>query len=212
MTSVSPTSSVEGRTRSASSRILRNYRSTALRWRSLSARFSEANRSFLAGAGTREQSQLSVAAGQTLQGIPDIGLLLIVTRDGRPVYVRDVANVVVGAKPLEHQAWQFRGRADGTLERVPAVTIAIAKRAGANAVVISERILHRLAELEGQAHAGRRRGRRHPQLRRDRQRQGQRAAVPPWSCDAIDRAARRRRDRLARRRASWRSSFRSRSC
>ncbi len=36
-------------------------------------------------------------AGQTLQGVPDIGLLLITSRDGRPVYVKDVANVVVGA-------------------------------------------------------------------------------------------------------------------
>ena len=27
-------------------------------------------------------------------GVPDIGLLLVTTRDGRPVYVRDVATVV----------------------------------------------------------------------------------------------------------------------
>ena len=33
--------------------------------------------------------------GQTLQGVPDIGLLLLTTRDGRPVYVKDVADVVV---------------------------------------------------------------------------------------------------------------------
>ena len=32
-----------------------------------------------------------IAAGQTLAGIPDIGLLLVTTRDNRPVYVRDVA-------------------------------------------------------------------------------------------------------------------------
>ena len=33
-----------------------------------------------------------VAAGQTLTGIPDIGMLLVTTRDGRPVYVRDVGH------------------------------------------------------------------------------------------------------------------------
>ena len=109
----------------------------------------EANRAFLAGHVRENNRTLSVAAGQTLQGIPDIGLLLLSARDGRPVYVRDVADVVVGAKPLEHQAWQYTRAKDGTLDRAPAVTIALAKRAGANAVVISERILHRVAELKG---------------------------------------------------------------
>ena len=46
-----------------------------------------------------------VAAGQTLAGIPDIGLLLVTTRDNRPVYVRDVATVVIGPSPLEHRVW-----------------------------------------------------------------------------------------------------------
>ena len=109
----------------------------------------EANRAFLAGRVRDNNRSLSVAAGQTLQGIPDVGLLLLSARDGRPVYVRDVANVVVGAKPLEHQAWHFTRAKAGSLERAPAVTIAFAKRAGANAVVASERIMHRVAELKG---------------------------------------------------------------
>jgi len=108
----------------------------------------DANRSFQAGRIRERNQSIAVAAGQTLQGIPDIGLLVISTRDGRPVYVRDVANVVVGAKPLERQAWHYSKRDDGTLERVPAVTIALAKRAGANAVTISERIRHRLDSLK----------------------------------------------------------------
>jgi multidrug efflux pump subunit AcrB len=109
----------------------------------------EANRSFLAGRVRERNQSMAVAAGQTLQGVPDVGLLLLSARDGRPVYVRDVANVVVGAKPLERRAWHFTKAPDGSLDRAPAVTIALAKRAGANAVVISERILHRLSELKG---------------------------------------------------------------
>ena len=115
----------------------------------LIAKVQQANRSFLAGRIREGNRSVAVAAGQTLSGIPDIGLLLIGTRDGRPVYVRDVASIVVGAKPLERLSWHFRKLADGSLERVPAVTIAIAKRAGANAVVIGERILVRVAELQG---------------------------------------------------------------
>ena len=115
----------------------------------LTAKVREANRSFFAGRIRDNNQSIAVAAGQTLQGIPDVGLLLISARDGRPVYVRDVASVVVGAKPLERRAWHFRKAADGSLERVPAVTVALAKRAGANAVVIAEHIIERLAELKG---------------------------------------------------------------
>ncbi len=115
----------------------------------LTAKVRDANRSFQAGRIRDRNRSIVVTAGQTLRGVPDIGLLLIATRDGRAVYVRDVANVVIGAKPLERQAWHFRKTVDGKLERVPAVTIALAKRAGANAVVIAERIRHRLAALTG---------------------------------------------------------------
>ncbi|MEQ1651294.1 MAG: efflux RND transporter permease subunit [Hyphomicrobium sp.] len=115
----------------------------------LVGKVQEANRAFLAGRIRENNRSLSVAAGQTLQGIPDVGLLLLSARDGRPVYVRDVANIIVGAKPLEQRAWNFTRAADGSLDRTPAVTIALAKRAGANAVVISERVMHRVAELRG---------------------------------------------------------------
>ena len=50
----------------------------------------------------------NIAGGQTLSGIPDIGLLLIGTRDNRPIYVRDVASVVIGPSPLEHRVWMER--------------------------------------------------------------------------------------------------------
>ena len=110
-----------------------------------------ANRSFLAGQ-IRDQGQaVPVVAGQTLQGVPDIGLLLLTTRDGHPVYVRDVAKVVVGGKPLEQQVWQITKDKNGELARAPAVSIAIAKRAGANAVDIASNLVKRLEQLRGTA-------------------------------------------------------------
>ena len=115
----------------------------------LNGKIQEANRSFLAGQIRGRDTNIAVAAGQTLHGIPDIGLLLMTARDGRPVYVRDVANIVVGTKPLEHRVWHYRKTEDKGLERVPAVTIALAKRAGANAVDISEHIIHQTEMLRG---------------------------------------------------------------
>jgi multidrug efflux pump subunit AcrB len=109
----------------------------------------EANRSFPAGYLRDAGVERSVVAGQTLQGVPDIGLLVITTRDNRPVYVRDVANVVVGAAPVEHQVWNFAPSASGVWNRTPAVTVAIAKRAGANAVTLSGDILARVKTLQG---------------------------------------------------------------
>ncbi|MGA7327227.1 MAG: efflux RND transporter permease subunit, partial [Rhodomicrobium sp.] len=108
-----------------------------------------ANRSFLAGQIRELDRNVAVVAGQTLQGIPDIGLLLLTSRDGRPVYVRDVANVVMDAKPLEQRAWQFGKPQGGELLRVPAVSIAIAKRAGANAVTIAAELTKKLETLRG---------------------------------------------------------------
>jgi len=108
-----------------------------------------ANRSFLAGGVRDGGVQRQVVAGQTLAGVPDIGLLLLTSRDGRPVYVRDVARVVVGGAAVEHSVWNFAPGANNAWQRSPAVTIAFAKRAGANAVVVAQGILDRLDTLKG---------------------------------------------------------------
>ncbi len=112
-------------------------------------KLSNANRSFLVGAFRDAGRHVPVLAGQTLQGVPDIGLLLLTARDGRPVYVKDVADVVVGGAELEHRAWRLTPDAEGGFEQKPAVTLALAKRSGANAVVVADDLLHRLETVKG---------------------------------------------------------------
>jgi multidrug efflux pump subunit AcrB len=112
-------------------------------------KLTNANRSFLVGAFRDGSASVPVLAGQTLQGVPDIGLLLLTTRDGRPTYVKDVADVRVGAAEPEHRAWTMTRLASGELQRRPAVTLAIAKRKGANAVLVADDVLKRLAIVEG---------------------------------------------------------------
>jgi len=114
----------------------------------LVGKVKDANRSFLAGQVRDAGIMRNVAAGQTLTGIPDIGLLLISTRDGRPVYVKDVASVVIGPSTVEHRVWNDARDGKDNWTRVPAVSLALAKRAGANAVVVSEDIAHRLEGLK----------------------------------------------------------------
>ncbi len=115
----------------------------------LVSKVRDANQTFPAGYLRDAGVERSVAVGQTLQGVPDIGLLVITTRDNRPVYVRDVANVVVGAAPVEYQVWNFAPDAKGVWHRTPAVTVAIAKRAGTNAVTLSQDLLARVKTLQG---------------------------------------------------------------
>lgn len=115
----------------------------------LISKVKNANRSFLLGSTRNDGRSLPIVAGQTLEGVPDIGMLLITARDGRPVYVRDVATVVVGAKPSEHRVWHLEKDSTGEMKQVPAVTIALAKRMGANAVVVADDILARLETVRG---------------------------------------------------------------
>ena len=115
----------------------------------LAAKIEGANRSFRIGTVREDGEQRAIVAGQTLQALPQIGNILLTARDGRPVYVRDVASVVLATRPAENRVTDIRKRANG-LERAPAVSLAIAKRPGTNAVTISEEILHRLEQVRGQ--------------------------------------------------------------
>jgi len=115
----------------------------------LSAKVEGANRSFQAATVREQGGQRALLAGQTLQTQSDIGNLLITARDGRPVYARDVAKVVLATEPNESRVTEVRKVANG-LERVPAVSLAIAKRPGTNAVAIAEAVTHRLDAVRGQ--------------------------------------------------------------
>ncbi len=108
-----------------------------------------ANRQFLMGRLRERGRSLEILGGQTMTGQPDMGLLLITTRDGRPVYVKDVAEIVVGARETLDRVWTLLPDGRGDFRRLPAVTVALAKREGANAVVVTAELLERLDTLYG---------------------------------------------------------------
>ena len=117
--------------------------------RQLVDRVRNANRAFRAGAFEGRNRHIPVEAGQTLKGVGQIGNLLLTARDGRPVYVRDVAKISFGAAPLTHQAWQITKAAAGGMELRPAVSLALAKRKGSSAPVVANDILTRLKAIRG---------------------------------------------------------------
>ncbi|MEX0409273.1 efflux RND transporter permease subunit [Aquibium sp. LZ166] len=115
----------------------------------LAGKVESANRAFPAGRVRDAGEQIMVVAGETLNSPSQIGNLLLTARDGRPVYVRDVADITFADTGEESYVATVTRDGEGLL-RLPSVTLAVAKRAGSNAVTVAEEILHRVESLEGQ--------------------------------------------------------------
>lgn len=114
----------------------------------LAAKVGGANSAVPAGQVRANGQQIDVMAGATLSSPSDIGNLLLTARDGRPVYVRDVATI--GFVTATSDALVSTVIKEGDeIKRVPSVTLAIAKRAGANAVVVANAVLDRVEGLKG---------------------------------------------------------------
>ena len=92
------------------------------------------------GGGTR----VAVESGQLLGSAEEVAEVVVSSRDGRVVRVKDVAHVSSGsAEPDSYVTYQDRSGAR------PAVTVAIAKRAGTNATDVANRVLARVETLKG---------------------------------------------------------------
>ncbi|HET7042488.1 MAG TPA: efflux RND transporter permease subunit, partial [Gemmatimonadales bacterium] len=81
-----------------------------------------------------------VTVGATLTSAADVGGVAVGTRQGRPIYLRSVATVVDG--PAEVTDYVSHAERGGAPEQ--AVTIAVAKRHGANASTLADQVLDRV--------------------------------------------------------------------
>ncbi|GGK24439.1 efflux RND transporter permease subunit [Salinarimonas ramus] len=115
----------------------------------LSGKIEGANRAFPVGRVRVDGGQIALAAGETLSSPAEIGNLLVTTRDGRPVYVRDVADVAFAFDTSETYVLDWSRSEEGGLTAAPAVSLAVAKRPGANAVEIAHAVIARVEALEG---------------------------------------------------------------
>lgn len=91
-----------------------------------------------------------------LASAEDLGRLIVGNHAGRPLYLGDVAHVVDG--PPQERATISRlafGPADARFgkaqqEEMPAVTLAVAKKAGTNAVIVADEVLARIERMRAQ--------------------------------------------------------------
>jgi multidrug efflux pump subunit AcrB len=85
----------------------------------------------------------------------DVGNIIIGAPSGHPVYLKDVATIVDGPQEVDESTRFAFGPAAGKSAaykgEAPAVTIAIAKKAGTNAVVVADAVLEKVAQLKRQA-------------------------------------------------------------
>ncbi|WP_019591474.1 efflux RND transporter permease subunit [Thioalkalivibrio sp. ALE20] len=109
------------------------------------------------GAGAIEAGgrHMSVHTGSFLTSAEDVERLLISVEDGRPVYLRDVADVSYGPGEVDRFVRHYSGPAaeapDAAPEGASAVTLAIAKKPGSNGVTVANGVLERLERLKGSA-------------------------------------------------------------
>ncbi|MGP9789955.1 efflux RND transporter permease subunit [Roseinatronobacter sp. NSM] len=114
----------------------------------LTAKVAAANRTMTAGLLRDGGEQIDLVAGQSLTAPAEIAGLLLTTRDNRPVYVGDVAEVAFVPDTSEQLVAHVTRGPDGMIQREAAVTLAFAKRGGSNAVVVASALLDRTATLQ----------------------------------------------------------------
>ena len=101
---------------------------------------------------TADNREILVKAGTFFRTVEDVAGLVVSVYEGRPVYLSDVATVSDGpAQPTQYVRYsQGAAHINGTgVNDRPAVTIAVAKQAGTNAVEIAQRVSTRLEHLKG---------------------------------------------------------------
>ncbi|ESQ85357.1 efflux RND transporter permease subunit [Asticcacaulis benevestitus] len=108
-----------------------------------------ANTRFPAGAIRSDNQAMAVFAGQSLKTATDVGLITVSSVTGQNVLVRDVATIIQAPREDQSHVFRYAHLANGAWAQTPAVSLAIAKRKGANAVVLSGAVLQRVEALKG---------------------------------------------------------------
>ncbi|NBP24896.1 MAG: efflux RND transporter permease subunit, partial [Proteobacteria bacterium] len=112
----------------------------------------QANRQFRSGELTTMNQSLVLETGAFLQNAEEVGNVVVGVSAGRPIYLREVADVVDGAEEPSNYVFHGTGAASTNavgLREQPAVTLAIGKRPGANAISVAEDVLRKVDSLKG---------------------------------------------------------------
>ncbi len=102
------------------------------------------NQRLASGQFARGNRQFLLETGEFLRTAEDVRNVVVGVAGGRPIFLRQVADVADGG---EEPSQYVRFSAGAGFD--PAVTIAVSKRKGTNAVTVAENVLRRLEPLKG---------------------------------------------------------------
>ena len=110
----------------------------------------QANRQFTSGGLTTENREIIIETGAFLKNAGDVGNVVVGVFGERPVYLRDVAEIVDGAEePANYVLFGNGAAVSSAADEQPAVTLSVAKRPGANAIAVTKQILKKIDTLRG---------------------------------------------------------------
>ncbi len=112
------------------------------------------NRLLGSGMYASANQEFRLETGGWLRNVVDVGGVVVGVADGRPVFLRDVAEIVDrGEEPADYVLFGAGAAAEDSLETVgaewPAVTLSVAKRKGKNAVQVNLAVLEKVESLRG---------------------------------------------------------------
>ncbi|KPA09619.1 multidrug transporter AcrB [Candidatus Magnetomorum sp. HK-1] len=114
-----------------------------------------ADASVTAGKFDRFNEEIIVSSHSYLKSTNDVKNLIVGVHDGRPIYLRDLSQVIDGPQEANNYsriAFSHYSRKKNRMENspisYPAVTLGLAKKKGTNAVYVANDILAKLEELK----------------------------------------------------------------
>jgi len=131
-----------------------NLNAYQLTMQDIRAALQSANVSQDSGTLVQNNREVLVQTGSFLSDANEVKQLVVGVSGGKPVFLRDVADVQDGADQPGSYVWLGTGMAAadkqiGAKGEFAAVTLAITKKTGANAVEVANKLLARVAELKG---------------------------------------------------------------
>src|SRR5262245_32365755 len=110
----------------------------------------QANRQYAAGGLTSNNQEVLIETGAFVRSAEDLGNVVVGVFGGKPVYLREVADVVDGAEEPGQYVFFGLGQAGNpSAAEEPAVTLSVAKRPGANAISVAHEVLRKVETLKG---------------------------------------------------------------
>ena len=114
-----------------------------------------ADASVTAGDFSRANQSITVTANAFLTSAKQVESLVVGVHSGRPVYLRDIATVIDGPESPDTYTrigfsdyYKKSRQLENTPSSYPAVTLALSKKKGTNAVTVSKNILKRMEECK----------------------------------------------------------------